>query len=97
MTPLERVTRALAANLEEQAKKLGSVASDAGRYPVLDGCFDMQEAARAVLTAIREPSEAILNAMRDTVPVEGMEWDYVYSDAVEHWQAMIDAALAEGE
>lgn len=57
MTPLECVARALAENFKAQSDRLGFVATDAGRYPVLDGCFDMQEAARAVLEAIREPIE----------------------------------------
>ncbi|QUT04859.1 helix-turn-helix transcriptional regulator [Sphingobium phenoxybenzoativorans] len=51
--------------------------------------------ARAALAALRQPTEAILKAMRDTVPIDGHEWEYVESGAAEHWQAMIDAALAE--
>lgn len=51
--------------------------------------------ARAVLAAIREPSEGILQAMKRTVPCDGHEWEFADWCAVEHWQAMIDAALAE--
>lgn len=85
---IERAARALSENLAAQAEKLGFVSSDAGRYPVPDGCFDMDEATRAVLRAIREPSEAMARVgayVADT------------GAALPAWQAMIDAALGEGE
>lgn len=52
-------------------------------------------AAMAVLLAMREPTQAILAAMEHTVPANGHEWDFAEWMAVEHWQAMIDAALTE--
>ena len=50
---------------------------------------------RAVLGAIREPNEAVLKTMRNTVPVDGYEWEYRDDEAVAHWQAMIDAVMAK--
>jgi len=69
---------------------------------------DFTDIARAALAAIREdPGEAVRRAMRETVPVTGHEWEImereelgngmVIDPMLEHWQAMIDAALAEEE
>jgi hypothetical protein len=65
----------------------------------------LREDVRAVIAAMREPSAAILQAMRDTVPVDGHEWDYLETERLsngmvldapgDHWRAMIDAALTE--
>lgn len=85
MTPLERAARALAQSLHE-------------RHP--GDCFpwemmhdeekaNMLKDARAVLEAIREPSEGMQTA--------GYGECHHPNDIPEHiWQAMIDAALAEG-
>lgn len=92
---IERAARALSENLAAQAEKLGFVSSDAGRYPVLDGCFDMDEATRAVLRAIREPSEAMVRTGGSQCNnPDDFECDG--DQAVATWQAMIDAALGEG-
>ena len=49
---IDDAAKALATNLKKQADSLGFISSDEGRYPVLDGCFDMREAAQAVLSGI---------------------------------------------
>lgn len=85
MTPLERAARALAENFKAQSDRLGFVATDAGRYPVLDGCFDMQEAARAVLEAIREPSEDMIRA--------GEAWQQHSSDVDTLFSEMVKVAI----
>ncbi len=48
---------------------------------------DMVDAARAVLTAMREPTDAMHSAVWHTASDE---------DADDYWRGMIDAALAEG-
>lgn len=77
MTPLERAARALHAELGLD-------------WPYVYDDAAMKEVVRAVLTAIREPSEEWMN--------EAMKSDQIiaWRDYREFWQAMIDAALAEG-
>lgn len=87
MTPLERAAR----KLRELTIKNGGVC----RGDDETGWLEYIDDARAVLLAIREPSEAVLRAMRDTVPVSGHEWEYENDEAVAHWQSMIDAARDE--
>ena len=75
MTPLERAARALADMDTER---------DIGwRYYI--------PATRAVLLAVREPSEEMMQASSDNAP----DREYTTEDLVIHWQAMIDAALGE--
>lgn len=79
MTPIERAARALVDNYP----------LDSGESPL-----DWQEAVpivRAVLTAIREPSEAMLKAAEVVDFIGPGE-----NDQAGEWQAMIDALLAEG-
>ncbi len=73
MTPLERAARAL-----EEHLVCGTIRR--GEY---------KDAVRAVLTAIREPSEAMSSAYFDVLEGKPMAPDTVFP-------AMIDAALAEG-
>lgn len=72
MTPLERAARAI-------DDLLG-----------IDGqlCATPTEVARAVITAISEPSEGMVHAGS-----RGGDWPH----SKESWHAMIDALLAEGE
>lgn len=92
MTPIERAARALAGEEHDD------IAFDPARDPFWR---DRVREVRAVLTAIREPSEAMINA----ADVDGA-LDATYPDSEGSfatggerlaWQAMIDAALAEGE
>lgn len=57
---------------------------------------DIKGLAHDALVAMREPTPTILKVMRDTVPVDGHEWDYVDEDAPAHWSSLIDAAQEEG-
>jgi hypothetical protein len=50
-TMIERASEVFAQSLKQQADRLGFIASDAGRYPVRDGCFDIQQAMRVALLA----------------------------------------------
>lgn len=54
------------------------------------GEMDIEAVARAVISAIREPSDRMLEAAAG-IDVGGR----VESGGTEYWQAMIDAALAE--
>lgn len=70
-----------------------------------DGCADpvdtpnnwgrAMEAARAVLTALREPSNAVLDAGADNL-VGSIDDDW-RGDALIIWRAMIDSILSETE
>lgn len=80
-TPLRRIARALV--------KSQSGVDD---FDALDA--EMQDSllrdARAVLEAIREPSEAIMDAGADVIGST-----LALHDGPEIWRAMIDAALSE--
>lgn len=83
MNPLERACRA-AHDEHNGDANARALAAD----PAWDGWKSWIPVARAVLTAIREPSGAMIKAVS-----EGGFW---FDDRVERdWQTMIDAALAE--
>lgn len=85
-SPLERAAWALrCAQQEEMAK-----ANESGE-PLTQTALDMI-AARAVLMALREPSNAMLNAGNDGVYDQSGD-----TNPFVIWQDMIDAAMTEGE
>jgi hypothetical protein len=85
VTPLERAAEALVADLQRQAETSGCTVASDGPYAQVDGSFQVEPLILAVLTAIREPSEAMDRAAAEC------ESSYV-GDV---FTAMIDAALAE--
>ena len=110
MTPIERAARAICDDFGIDPDRVMTAEDDAHiglglkeEHPTWTRYTSM---ARAVLTAIREPSEAVRKAMRDTIPVDGHEWEYlsvetlsdgrVIDPEADHWRAMIDAALDDG-
>lgn len=100
MTPLERAAKSLYDRWLKQPDVAREAAAN-GPHPTWDSVSEAAKAkwlggARAVLQAIREPSESILEAMRQSIPVDGWEWEYRDEEAPDHWRAMIDAALGEG-
>lgn len=87
MTPLERAARAVR---DEIAHPHGN-----GEWILDEGFRDdsyFADVARAVLTAIREPSEGMNVAGFMTMAPGDPERE----DAADCWRVMIDAALAEG-
>lgn len=89
MTPLARAEKALADELlREEPQKGGTYFVDTGnrRAAVIDGTFDLQALARAVLTAIREPSEGMVSM--------GLKPGNYVRGCAAMYTAMIDAALA---
>lgn len=86
-TPLECAARAV-------AKRNYPSASDADIDEMWEGWV---EDARAVLTALREPSDAMTDAGSQIIRHVGLEEsDYAHaSDAANVWRFMIDAALGE--
>lgn len=101
MTPIERAARVLADKLDCTARSGETVTSvDDLRNAELDiGHVDLFDVVRAVLQAIREPSEA----MRDAVAAD-LDFPWWFQDAVAGggagqtscaWTRMIDAALTE--
>lgn len=94
MTPMERAAEALRGAVYEDDRVSDQMHQEAAKAAV-----------RAVLAAIREPSDAVRRAMRDTVPVDGHEWEHmereelgnglVLDPAADHWRGMIDALLKE--
>lgn len=98
MTPLERATRALFEEAQKQGPvpPFGYADADDGRT-ILDGAYDLKAMVRAVLTAIREPSEEMGFAGSE-VPVDtghGFDTRAMPSANRLIWQGMIDAMLAE--
>jgi len=102
MTPLERAARALCTARDIDPYATSWWHKSEQQENNLDIARDE---VRAVLTAIREPSEAVITAMRDTLPAvypaEFREAINVGGEDIEnapkqHWQAMIDAMLEEG-
>lgn len=81
-SPLERAANAIEHEFVELADPDGPISS----------CGIAKRVARAVLEAIREPSEAMLDAGEENGQVPYEPGIFVR----EAWQAMIDAALEEG-
>jgi hypothetical protein len=98
MTPLERAARALclADGLDPDRKFKSSDWSE-GTAPHEFAWHEYLPKARAVLTAIREPNEAMERAMigitGDMAIMKRDGSSYRHADV---YRAMIDAALAEG-
>ena len=98
MTPIERACIAVIDNLSEQ----GGLIADCGdpEWAQVDGAFRVEPVVRAVLAAVREPSEAMHKAAED--PKHSMWWfrEAAAGDPEMHregaWHRMIDAALQEG-
>lgn len=88
MTPLERAARALYRTDDFDPHQFG----EDRLWP------DLVDYVRLVLHAIREPSEAMLDAGSEIVrSVRQAESDFaVQDDAKSAWRSMIDAALEEG-
>jgi hypothetical protein len=86
---VERVARAILADIKSCDSYVMPHA-DTGLMTV-DGHFDIADLARAAITALREPTEAMIRAGR--IEIDGD--DLGGSDAVarDAWRAMIDAAL----
>lgn len=63
--------------------------------PLSDMLIDW--AASAAIAAMREPSEAMIEAGADVILMRlSSQFEGVNGHAIEAWWAMIDAALAEG-
>lgn len=86
MTPIERACIAVIDNLREQ----GDLMADCGdpEWAQVDGAFRVEPVVRAVLKAIREPNEAMIEV--DALRPDGSFF------AEDYWKAMIDTALQEG-
>lgn len=89
MTPLERAARALHTIYTDEKERSG--ARDMPSWDELgdDGRFYFTHRVRAVLQAIREPSEAMIEAASDEGGCDGTH--------ISVYRAMIDAALVEQE
>lgn len=88
MTPLERAANAIEHEFVELADPYGNVSAYGIAHRV----------ARAVLAAIREPSEGVVDALNAGLEGECL-WRHPDGSAgspQDHaWQSMLDAALAE--
>lgn len=93
MTMIKEIATALAAEMERQR------AEGEGTMKVTDEPFySLDDAARAVLQAIREPSEGMqARGGRPPMPLVKLDSERARERlrAKAVWQAMIDAALAE--
>lgn len=96
MTPLERAARAL-------YQRLGTEIADPENGGEDERWPEFVDDARAVLQAIREPSEAMLPDPHDTSTPIYQAARLIDDDAASSadvfrsaWQAMIDAAMEEG-
>ena len=106
MTPIERACIAVIDNLREQ----GDLMADCGdpEWAQVDGAFRVEPVVRAVLAAMRVPSEAMKRAagaepidfrfdrFSSTEMRNDEMWQRGYADADYLWSTMIDAALQEG-
>lgn len=81
MTPLERAVERIYSEVTKADRSIDKI--------------EARAIVRTVLLAMREPSDAIIDAMRKTIPVDGHEWEWVPEDAADCWRAMIDAALGD--
>jgi hypothetical protein len=102
MTPLERAARAMADALANDSETDAWMdAEDDPREFRIDGTVNLEVAARAVLAAIREPSEGMRQAGESIGDEECIPTNDGYAQLsadgeTKIWQAMIDAMLAEG-
>lgn len=88
---VERVAAALSAHLEQLAEGSAFYADGYEDETVIfDGSLNPQALVRRLLTAMREPTEAMLEA---SLIDDGRGGDVCPSLALKVWQAMIDAAL----
>ena len=95
MTALERAAAAVWHEIERQSDAGGP--SLVPRYDeeadlehlAIDGTIDAKGIVRAVLTAIREPSNAMKNAAHRVGAT------FVLGEPYDQWYRMIDAALAD--
>ena len=98
---IERATQALIAELHRQGKARGVVVEDNGVSAQVDGSFPVEPLVRAVIAAIREPSDAMLKQdvfSHFSFDADGLEDnEYLDDDQMRAcWQAMIAALLEEG-
>ncbi|WP_031293679.1 hypothetical protein [Sphingobium sp. HDIP04] len=87
--PLERAARAIIDAAQEQGAYVGGEPDNLRSVPI-DGVIDAEAMVRAVLAAIREPSEAMERA--------GWTADLPFTPSIKVgtvWRAMIDAMLEE--
>jgi hypothetical protein len=94
MNIIERAARAIADECErqvEQSKGTGYFDGGDLREAVMDGYFDLSKVVAAVLTAVREPTDAMAKA----AGLKDAEQDFGNAPWPEHWEAMIDAALGD--
>jgi len=94
MTPIERACVAIIEALRAQ----GNLCDDCGEpeYAQVEGSFEVEPVARAVLQAIREPS----GGMKSSTWIKLGDYSISTEDqralaAADVWRAMIDAALEE--
>lgn len=93
MTPLERATQAI---LTGQFEYLGCPDENPDCSGGISCPKNAKEAARAVLTAIREPSEAMLAKGGHNGPWDAFAAPDEKDNARDVYLAMIDALLEEG-
>lgn len=94
MTTLERAARAAFDAMQADGAGFGEPWDHALMARVRESYM---VATRAVLTAIREPSEGMVRAGGKNMDHEGATLpDELRDRALECWKAMIDAALDEG-
>lgn len=86
----------MAGIIEAGARALALAQSGVDEFDALDEGFreTLRENVRAVLRAIREPTDHMLISGRAPLPEHD---EPLLEDAENCWQAMIDAALAEGQ
>lgn len=97
MTKIEEVAQAILAALETQGPDVPFVAGTPSAA-TLDGVFDLRPVARAAIAAMREPSEAMIEAgYTHCVDIDYNEMPYSAprEAATAAFSAMIDAILAE--
>lgn len=101
MSPIERAARAIETEFKQQAGDHGFFVprdeSDEGVI-LFDGRIDPTGIVRAVLIAIREPSEGMVRASAREAPQEVWLEDQGEADGEVRavWKNMIDTALSEG-
>jgi hypothetical protein len=96
VTPIEHAIAAIVADLQRQAASSGCTVETDGCFVQVDGSFEVEPLVRAVLTAIREPSEEMMED-GSTAMLEDVRINLPNNDVRIMWQTMIDTALAEGD
>lgn len=99
MSPIDLAVAAAIAELHRQAEISGCTTEDNGSSAQVDGSFEVEPLVRAVIAAIREPSQPLIEAGMgvgiDPGPYSEPLMAAAPQEIEQIWATMIDVLLSE--